>query len=131
MWLQDETNLYQCPPEEIQIKLHALCVTPNETNQVPRTLTYKTQNQHKWTVTTYAVNVKENMYKKANYNIWLLAIVIFVMGLAPTLSGAAFAQTYTDADNPHGPMQVYAWGGMAAITAIMSGAGIVTIFRKK
>ncbi|MGB9124888.1 MAG: hypothetical protein WA833_01460 [Nitrosotalea sp.] len=71
------------------------------------------------------------MTKMANYNIWLLAIVIFVIGLAPTLSGAAFAQTYTDADNPHGPQAVYGWGAMAAVSAIMSGAGIMTIFRKK
>ena len=71
------------------------------------------------------------MVKIANQNIWLLAIVIFVIALVPTLSGVAFAQTYTDADNPHGPQAVYAWGGMAAISGIMSGAGIVTIFRKK
>ena len=69
--------------------------------------------------------------KIANYNIWLLALVIFVIGLVPTLSGVAFAQTYTDANNPHGPQAVYAWGGMAVIAAIMSGFGIMTIFRKK
>ena len=71
------------------------------------------------------------MAKIANYNIWLLVIVIFVIGLAPTLSGAAFAQTYTDADNPHGSQAVYGWGAMVAASAIMSGTGIVTIFRKK
>ncbi len=70
------------------------------------------------------------MNKITNYNIWLLAIVIFVIGLAPTLSGAAFAQTYTDADNPHGPQAVYAWGTMVAAAGIMSGVGVVTIFRK-
>lgn len=129
MWLQDKTNLYEFPRKNTS-KLHTICVTVNETNQVLRTLTHKTQNQHKWTVTTYTGNVKENM-SKANYKIWLLAIVIFVIGFAPTLSDIAFAQTYTDADNPHGPMQVYAWSGMAAVAAIMSGVGIMTIFRKK
>ena len=70
------------------------------------------------------------MAKMANY-MWLLAIMIFVIGICPTFSGAAFAQTYTDADNPHGPLPIYAWVSGAIIVGIVTGGGIVTIVRKK
>ena len=71
------------------------------------------------------------MGKMANYNIWLFVLMIFAVGLVSTLSGVAFAQTYTDADNPSGPMAVFAWSAMAIVAGIMSGVGIFTIFKKK
>jgi polyferredoxin len=75
--------------------------------------------------------VGEYMDKIVKRNIWLLVLVIFVIGLAPILSGVAFAQMYTDADNPSGPMTAYAWSAMAIVVGVISGAGIFTIFKKK
>jgi len=73
---------------------------------------------------------KHTIAKMTNRNIGLLALVIFAIGLGPTLSDAAFAQAYTSADDPHGPMQIYAWGAGMAIVGIMAGAGIFTTVRK-
>ena len=77
------------------------------------------------------MSVEGCMDRMVNRNIWLLVLMICVIGIVPTISGAAFAQTYTDADNPSGPMVVSAWSAMAIVVGIMSGVGIFTIFKKK
>ena len=50
---------------------------------------------------------KNTIAKMTNQSIWLMALVIVAIGLGPALSGVAFA--YTTADDPHGPLQIYAW----------------------
>lgn len=72
---------------------------------------------------------KNTITKITDRNIWLLAIVIVAIGLGPTLSSVAFA--LTEADDPHGPMEIYAWGAGIAVAGVMAGAGIFTTVRKR
>jgi hypothetical protein len=50
-----------------------------------------------------------------------LALIAFV-----TITPHAFAITYTDADNPHGPMESVGWAAGMAVAAALSGVGIFT-----
>lgn len=51
----------------------------------------------------------------------VLAILAFV-SVMPNVA----AQTYTDADNPTGPLQAMAWSAGIAVAAVLSGVGIYT-----
>jgi len=71
------------------------------------------------------------MVKIVNYKTWLLAIALFVIGISPIFSGIAFAITYTDADNPAGPLQVTGWAAGLAVAAALSGMGVWTAVKRK
>lgn len=56
----------------------------------------------------------------------VLALIAFV-----TIAPHAFAQTFTTADNPHGPMEMFGWAGGMAVVGVMVGVGVWTAIRKK
>jgi len=43
----------------------------------------------------------------------------------------AFAQTYTDADNPHGPLQIFGWTAGMAAAGVLAGVGIWTAVKRR
>ncbi|MGI0065696.1 MAG: hypothetical protein ACREA5_02585 [Nitrosotalea sp.] len=56
----------------------------------------------------------------------VLALIAIV-----TIAPHAFAQlSYTDANNPHGPLQPVAWVAAMAVVAAMSGVGVFTAIRR-
>jgi len=48
----------------------------------------------------------------------------------PPPSATSGGISYTDADNPHGPLQSIGWGAGFAIVGIMSGIGVWSAVRK-
>jgi hypothetical protein len=71
------------------------------------------------------------MVKVVTCKTLLLAIGLFVIGISPIFSGIAFAITYTDADNPSGPLQVTGWVAGLAVAAALSGMGVWTAVRRR
>jgi hypothetical protein len=43
----------------------------------------------------------------------------------------AFAQTYTDADNPHGPLLIFGWTVGMATAGVLAGVGIWTAIKRR
>jgi hypothetical protein len=44
----------------------------------------------------------------------------------------AFAQvTYTDSDNPHGPLQIYGWTVGMAVAGALTGVGVWTTIKRR
>ncbi len=69
----------------------------------------------------------------ANYKLkssMLLGILVLLAIV--TIFQHAFAQvSYTDADNPNGPLQVYGWTAGMAIAGALTGVGIWTTIRRR
>ncbi|MGI0073442.1 MAG: hypothetical protein ACREA3_06495 [Nitrosotalea sp.] len=55
----------------------------------------------------------------------VLAIIVVA-----TIAPHAFAITYTDANNPHGPMAMVGWAAAMSVAGVMSGVGIFTAIRR-
>ncbi len=64
--------------------------------------------------------------KPVNMPLAVLALIVVV-----TITPHAFAITFTDANNPHGPLEPLAWAAAFAVIGIMSGLGILTTRRGK
>lgn len=62
-------------------------------------------------------------------NTSLFVGVLALLAIA-SVAPSAFAITYTDANNPHGPFQGIAWGVGLGIAGALAGVGIFTTTRK-
>ncbi|MGB6464426.1 MAG: hypothetical protein WA799_08275 [Nitrosotalea sp.] len=51
---------------------------------------------------------------------------VLALIVVATISPHAFAVTYTDVNNPHGPFQGIAWGVGLGIAGLVAGVGILT-----
>lgn len=60
---------------------------------------------------------------KANIGLFVGALVVLVV---VSVTPDVFAITYTDADNPSGPLQGIAWGVGLGIAGMLAGVGIFT-----
>ena len=92
-------------------------------------ITNKIYNVHDYT--TMKSHHTKTIQNTKNFYMLMLTIAIVTLGLGSTLSGIAFAQEYTDADNPHGPQAIYGWSAMVAAAGVMSGVGVFTAIKKK
>ena len=64
--------------------------------------------------------------KQAGVLLGILALVA-ISAILPN----AFAQvTYTDSDNPHGPLQMYGWTTGMAVAAALAGVGVWTTIKR-
>ncbi|MGI0007625.1 MAG: hypothetical protein ACREAR_06475 [Nitrosotalea sp.] len=59
-----------------------------------------------------------------------IPLVMLAMIVVVTITPHAFATTFTDANNPHGPLEPVAWGAAFAVIGIMSGVGILTTIQR-
>lgn len=54
----------------------------------------------------------------------LLGVLVLIA--VATIAPHAFAVTYTNVNNPHGPFQSIAWGVGLGIAGLLAGVGILT-----
>jgi len=69
---------------------------------------------------------KDSKLKSACTLLGVLGLLVIV-GIFPH----AFAITYTDADNPAGPLQMMGWAAGFAVAGVLSGVGIWTSVRSR
>ncbi len=59
-----------------------------------------------------------------------IPFMILAMIVVVTITPHAFATTFTDANNPHGPLEPIAWAAAFAVIGVMSGIGIWTTIQR-
>jgi hypothetical protein len=64
---------------------------------------------------------------KTNTGLFVGALVLLAIA---SVAPSAFAITYTNADNPHGPLQGVTWGVGLGVAGVMAGVGIFTTRRR-
>ncbi|NHI04164.1 hypothetical protein DYY67_2091 [Candidatus Nitrosotalea sp. TS] len=58
-------------------------------------------------------------------NTYLFASVLVLLAIA-SVAPSVYAITYTDADNPHGPLQGITWGVGLGVAGLLAGVGVFT-----
>jgi hypothetical protein len=71
-------------------------------------------------------NLRDSRLKPARSFLGVLVLLAIV-----TILPHAFAITYTDANNPAGPLQTVGWTAGLAIAGILSGFGVWTAVRRR
>ena len=56
---------------------------------------------------------------------------VLILLAVVTILPHAFAITYTDADNPAGPLQGLGWAAGLAVAGVLSGVGVWTAVRRR
>lgn len=56
--------------------------------------------------------------------------VLALLAIVAILPGASAQVTYTDSDNPHGPLQIYGWTTGMAVAAALAGVGVWTTIKR-
>ncbi len=74
----------------------------------------------------YMKSLKDAKIKPSGALLGLVALFVAV-----TILPHAFAQvSYTDVDNPIGPLQVYGWATGMAVAGVLSGVGVWSAVRR-
>ncbi|MDE1763823.1 MAG: hypothetical protein KGH88_06230 [Thaumarchaeota archaeon] len=73
--------------------------------------------------------MKTGENSKTRHTSMLLGVLVLLAVV--TVFPHAFAQvSYTSADNPHGPLQVYGWTTGMAVAAALTGVGVWTTIKR-
>lgn len=70
----------------------------------------------------------KNLKNSKQFGVLLgILVLVAVSAILPN----AFAQvTYTDSDNPHGPLQMYGWTTGMSVAAALAGIGVWTTIKR-
>jgi hypothetical protein len=67
---------------------------------------------------------------KSSKQAGILLVALALLAISATLPGAFAQVTYTDSDNPTGPLQMYGWSTGMAVAAALAGVGVWTTIKR-
>ncbi|HJT09202.1 MAG TPA: hypothetical protein VJ771_00280 [Candidatus Nitrosotalea sp.] len=67
---------------------------------------------------------------KGSKQVGVLLGILALVAISAILPNAFAQVTYTDSDNPHGPLQMYGWSAGIAVAAALAGVGVWTAIKR-
>lgn len=75
------------------------------------------------------MKTNESKIKPASTLLGIL-VLLAVVAIIPHAFAAWPGVGYTPADNPHGPLQMYAWAALGGVAGVMTGVGVYTAVKR-